>query len=646
MSALSWFNTSAPVVGNTTTSKDYTKQASSVAPVLPTKQAVVGTKAAPPILKSTDEQSGYLDKLIGAGSTVYKEREQKEAADLRAFSALTTHNHELAQFMGDTKWGTPEWDQKYAASKEYVKRKEQSEIAAFNASPEGRLKAAYKTWENQLNNFKGTAADKQKLINEHVRDQLLAQSKGYGFSWKANKDEIFHATNVANMLTSQGVNDLSLLKYDKKGDLYKTSFSDSPDGGRFPAGYNDVGGKTSKINWYKNDDENRGQVGWSSAGTGRTNYMVKADAAGNPVFYPDWKSNAPSGIGGFLIQAAPAIAGIVGGPGAAAATAAAIGAASGQSPGDILKGAALSGGTAYLGGAANVATQGALAGLNPDLVAALGGAAQGATQSGAAGIITGNFDLDAILKSASAGGAASGLKSLLTEQLPAGQQGPVQPKNITGISSIDKLLPGAAANTVGQVVAGRDLGTALTNTAIGAAGNLAAGQVGGALSGLTGIPEIDRLLAGTGAGLTGAGLTTYLRDQLASPVTPTRPAPATAATKPTTTTASVKPTTTTAAVQPTTSVAAPAKAATTAAIPTTAALTTTAPTATPTTTTAPATTTVNGNNNLLNYLSLAGLVNGGQSGGTTSAPVLANVQPMDLGWLSPTVNRLYPKKVA
>lgn len=549
---------------------------------------------------------------------------------------------DVRAFWGKTLVGTPEWDEKNKTYQKYLEgrnQQQQSIIDQFNASPEGRRKTAYLAWKDKLDNFKGTAAEKQKLINDHVRDQLLAQSKGYGFSWKANKDEIFHATNVANMLTSQGVNDLGLLKYDKKGDLRVYGWDPQPGGGQLT--YTD--GK--KVNWYKNDDENRGQVGWSAAGTGRTNYMVKADAAGNPVFYPDWKSNAPSGIGGFLIDIAPTVAGVIGGPGAAAATAATIGLASGQNPEDILKGAATAYGTSYLGGEANLATQGALLGLDPNVVAALGSMAQGATQSGVSGIATGNFELDAILKSALASGAASGIKSLLTDKLPAGQAGPTQPKDITGITAIDKIIPGAAGNLAGQVVAGRDLGDALTSTAIGAAGNLAAGQAGAALSGVTGIPEIDRFLAGAGAGLTGTALTAFLKEQLASsPNKPSAPAAATTATKPTTTTTAttaVKPpvTTTTATTAPTTTA------------PTTAVNAPTATTAT-TATTAPttATTAVNGNGNLLNYLALAGLVGGGQSGGTTSgtvsAPVLANVKPMDLSWLTPTVNRLYPKKVA
>lgn len=577
---------------------------------------------------------------------------EKQAAFLKSLRNDDPQNNlldddymDVRKFWGTTTVGTPEWDAKNQTYQKYLQARDQQQaalLAQFNASPEGRLKAAYGAWEDKLNNFKGTAAEKQNLITDHVRDQLLAQSKGYGFNWKANKDEIFHATNVANILTSQGVNDLSLLRYDSKGDLYKTWFSDTPGHGRYYSS-----SPENKINWYKNDDENRGQVGWSAAGTGRTNYMVKPDAAGNPVFYPDWKSNAPGGIGGFLLKAAPAIVGIAtGNPWLAAATSAGIGAISGQNPGDILKGAALAGGTSYLGGAANAATQGALAGLDPDLVAALSGAAQGATASGISGIATGNFKLDDILKSALAGGAASGIKSLLTDKLPAGQQGPTQPSAITGIAAIDKVIPGAAGNLAGQVVAGRDLGDALTSTAIGAAGNIAAGQAGAALSGVTGIPEIDKFLAGAGAGLTGAALTTFLKDQLTSPTSPTRPATTTATTtaaapnavKPTTTATAATPATTTAATKP---VTAAATTTTTANPVTTAAVnapTTTAPTT--------ATTAVNGNNNLLNYLSLAGMLGGGQSGGTTSAPVLANVKPMDLGWLTPTVNRLYPKKVA
>jgi len=541
----------------------------------------------------------------------------------------------------------------------------------FINSPAGKAYASRGDWDGYSKiKWLDTGKEKNDWLNSkdglavqnHLADQLLAQSKAYGFDWKTTADARHNAGSIAHTLALQGVVDLRDLTYDKNGNLQNNEYipvekliKSSLDGKPITPS------KPAPINWYEGD---KGQIGWTAAGKGRTNYMVKPDANGNPVFYPDWKSNAPGGIGGFLLKAAPAIVGVAtGNPWLAAATSAGIGVASGANFNDIIKNAAITYGSSYLGGKANVATQGALAGLDADLVKAIGAAAQGATQTGASGIATGNFDIDEVLKSALTTGTASGITSLLTDKLPAGQQGPVQPKDITGIAAVDKILPGAAGNLAGQVVAGKDLGNALTNTAIGAVSNLAAGQVGGALSGITGNPELDKFLASAGAGLTGTGLAAFLREQAASPTTPTRPATTTASAPPTATTATTNTAapTTTAATTPATTTAATTPATTTAVTPATTAATTTtianpattttaAPTTTTTaaapTTTTPATTAVNGNNNLLNYLSLAGMLGGGQSGGTTSAPVLANVKPMDLGWLTPTVNRLYPKKVA
>lgn len=519
------------------------------------------------------------------------------------------------------------------AGKSYVDRDKWYLTNKINTYNSGDRKAWYLSTEDG------------QAIQRHLKDQLLNQSKAYGFDWKTTIDADRNASQVANLLALQGVSDIRDLTYDKNGNLQNNQYVKLDDLIDSKLDNKPIKVESTPIKWYKDD---KGQIGWTAAGKGRTNYMVKPDANGNPVFHPDWKSNAPGGIGGFILKAAPAVVGIAtGNPWLAAATSAGIGAASGASLDDIIKGAVLTGGTSYLGGLANASTQGALSGLDSSVKAALGGAAQGATQAGVAGAVTGNFNLKDVATSALAGGAASGIKSLLTDQLPAGQQGPVQPKDITGIAAVDKILPGAAANLTGQVVAGRDLGDALTNTAIGAVSNLAAGQVGGALSGVTGNPELDKFLASAGANLTGTALATFLREQAAS--TPNRPsAPARPATATTTAAApnAVKPTATTAASTPAATTAT-AQPVTTAPTTTTAAPTVNAAVNTPTTT-APttATTAVNGNNNLLNYLSLAGMLGGGQSGGTTSAPVLANVKPMDLGWLTPTVNRLYPKKVA
>ena len=219
-------------------------------------------------------------------------------------------------------------------------------------------------------------------ITDHLKSQLVAQAQQYGFNWKGNYNADYHTGLVAGHLAEQGVTDLSQVAYDKNQDLVNTA--------------------TGKpIQWYKGT---KGEIGWGAKGQGRTNYMVKPDAAGNPVFYPQWKSNAPTGIGGFIADVAPIVAGAFGGPLAGAAVAAGEGALGGQNIGDIIKGA----GTSYLASLAG----GKVGDLAGDAGSYANSIARGATTGGVGAGLRGQDILAGALK----GGAISGLTN-------AGMQG-------------------------------------------------------------------------------------------------------------------------------------------------------------------------------------------------------------------------------
>jgi hypothetical protein len=267
---------------------------------------------------------------------------------------------------------------------------------------------------------------------------------------------------------------------------------------------------------------------------------------------------------------------------------------------------------------------------------ALGGAAGGAAANAAQGIVTGNLDLGDVAKAALASGVASGIKSALSPTpLPPGQSGPPAPSTVaTGIAALDKYLPSVAANTAGAVAGGKDLGDALTGNIVGAAGNYLVNEASGLLPS-SGNDTLDKLIKYLGG--------TYASKELAelfapSPSTPTRPSGNTTA-------------------QP----AAP-KAPTTALVtpPKTSGPSVNAGTGTGTGTgvgtgvgTGTGTgvgvgtgvgtgTAASGNpNNLLNYLSLASMLGGGNATQTSQPPELANIKPMDLSWLTPTATKLY-----
>lgn len=358
------------------------------------------------------------------------------------------------------------------------------------------------------------AADKavNQVIQGHVADQLNKQAGAYGFGWEGNKSAEYHSGKVAELLVGQGITDLTQLGYskDKKYLINKET------------------GK--QLNWHKGTT---GQLGWSAKGKGRTNYMVQPDAAGNPVLYPKWKSNAPGGIGGFLLKAAPAIVGIAtGNPLLGAATGAGIGALGGQDVGDIIKGAAVNIGGGYLGNVAGNLAGEAVSGAGLGSVGSgiASGAASNATRAITSGLATGDLSLDDILKAAAVGGVTGGVTTALKpEALPTGQAGPPAPPTAyTGIEAVDKLIPGAAGAVAGKVTGGQDLVSALEQVGAGAATNLATGVVRDVLpTSITGNETIDNALLALTQGGVKTGTSELLNDLLAtSPSKPSAPAPA------------------------------------------------------------------------------------------------------------------------
>jgi hypothetical protein len=377
-------------------------------------------------------------------------------------------------------------DPRFASSPEFAKYMEAQASAQKAAEAQKTQKAAqqaaaqkaqtdnWKAMSAKIAEQRAAAAEKAKIRNDAVSSlagQLAQQAAGYGVNWKGNKEAGFHQKQVADLLYGQGITSLDQVVYSKDGRYLMNK---------------DTG---QNLKWYKQDKnakkgnplKNEGQIGWSAKGKGRTDYEVQKDAQGNPVFFPKWKSNAPKGIGGLLIKVAPAVAGAFFGPAGAAAASGLISAASGDSFGNVLKNAAISGGTAYLGNKANIATQGALKGLNPNLVKALGMGAQGATQSGVAGLARGNFDLKDVLISGLASGAAGGIQSLLSPQaLPSGQAGPPTPGLVnTGYSGLDRAIASTAGGAAKGVISGQDVGSALVNSAANAGGQFVGNQMAG-----------------------------------------------------------------------------------------------------------------------------------------------------------------------
>lgn len=289
-----------------------------------------------------------------------------------------------------------------------------------------------------------------------LSQQLGRQASQYGFSWKGNKAADFHQSKMAKILYDKGVRNLSDLGYSKDGK-------------------NLINKNTGQIvPWYKNNkinDKGKAQIGWEAKGKGRTNYYVQKDAQGNPVFHPEWKSNAPKGIGGFLLKAAPAIVGMAtGNPALAAATSAALGVAQGQKLGQIAKGAAINYAANSFGNAAANAATGSLpmlgtAGITNAVADAIGGAAAGVTGSALSG-----QGLKGALPGAIAGGVTSGVQSAANTASGALQNAGWYPTIANATTNI------AAGGLAPFIASGFDKDAAvagLTNATAGTAGQFA-----------------------------------------------------------------------------------------------------------------------------------------------------------------------------
>lgn len=324
----------------------------------------------------------------------------------------------------------------------------------------------------------------QQLIASHLQSQLNNQASRYGFGWKGNKDAAYHTGLVAGQLSSQGIEDLSQLGYSKDQNYL-------------------INKETGKqLDWYKSAKHpnegplaNRGQLGWGAKGVGRTNYMVKADAAGNPVIFPEWKSNAPTGLGGFLVDIAPAIAGYFGGPLGAAAMSGLEGAIGGQDLGSIIKGAGInaiaSGVSPYVSNLANASLPMlGTAGITNAVADAVGGAAAGGVGSALSG-----QGLSGVIPGALAAGVSSGVNSLGQSVSGGLQQAGLSP-NLSNTAT--QIGAGGLSNLI---TSGGNLDAALagvTNSAIGAAGQAVAGNLPN-----TGNAFANKLASGvTNAGVT------------------------------------------------------------------------------------------------------------------------------------------------
>lgn len=248
--------------------------------------------------------------------------------------------------------------------------------------------------------------------------QLGGQAAGYGFSWKGNKSADFHQGKMATILYDKGVRSLSDLGFSKDGK-------------------NLINKNTGQVVPYYKDNkmgkDNRAQMGWEAKGKGRTNYFVQRDAQGNPVFTPQWKSNAPGGVGGAILKYAAPVISVVN-PLAGAAVGAALGLAQGQKFGDIAKGAALNYGLSQLGTmGSNFATAHlpmiGNAGITNFIADSLGGAAAG----GVRGLVTGQNPLKSALTGATTSAVGSGIGQLVG-QLPS-----------TGNGILDRYLQAGAS---------------------------------------------------------------------------------------------------------------------------------------------------------------------------------------------------------
>jgi len=333
-------------------------------------------------------------------------------------------------------------------------------------TPEGFNKLNVKTrpakdYDTYLANYdkKFQALPENMKQRAGLQGELLNQAGAYGFKWDTTDVPAGHHTyNIAKILEKSNVKSVGDLEWRTVNGEDKL--------------FNKATG--APVEMFKGRQK---QLGWASQGPGLVNYMVEKDGQGNPVIVPQWKSNAPGGVAGTLLKIAPIALSFVN----PALGAAAAGISSVIQGGDIVD-ALKSAGTSYLGGKLGAGA----AELAGGAKTVLGGAAQGATQSAVRGIATGDLNLKDVATGAFTGGATSGITSLLTPDQITDASGKLvnaPPTAVTGISNIDKMLPGIGGRVAGQVVGGLasgqgvDLEKLITSAAAPIAGELAVSGV-------------------------------------------------------------------------------------------------------------------------------------------------------------------------
>lgn len=143
----------------------------------------------------------------------------------------------------------------------------------YSSTSREELQNAYLRGEGSIkaSDAYSAALDPSFKTRMSLRDQLLAQADQYQVNYKGKaQNATGNAAEMARLLEAGGVTDLSQLKV-VDGKL--------------------VNSATGKA--FENKYTGReGRFGYSALGDGQTDYKFQADANGNPVFYPQWRSSS------------------------------------------------------------------------------------------------------------------------------------------------------------------------------------------------------------------------------------------------------------------------------------------------------------------------------------------------------------------
>jgi len=332
------------------------------------------------------------------------------------------------------------------------------------------------------------AQDKRDKLTGSLMSELMSQGKAYGVDWNGNVDAAFHAGNVAGLLADAGVTSLKNVQYSADG----KSLIDKTTGKVVP--------------WRKGE---QGEIGFAAKGGGNTEYKVKQDAQGNPVFFPNWGPSGMAEMSPFFrtaISALPAALSVVN-PVLGAVASGGLTAAQGGDLFDSLVSAGLSyGGAKIAPNVSNFATANLPMIGNATLTNAIADAIGGAASGGVNSAVRGKDILEGMGTGAlgsAIGSVASGVASEV-------------PKDLTGIPIVDRNLANLAAGTTSGVLKGNGLVDALLGAAVPIAGKEITGAVTDAIPN-TGNEYVDNLINST----VGFGTNLGLKD-LVSP----SPAPA------------------------------------------------------------------------------------------------------------------------